>query len=265
MRETKVMSISKKYKLRGLIGEVLTILEPRVTKLMNDYQVQFVKEFKRTPSKFDLECTEMYLVFDIIKSFGKYTKSDDKIVEVKSSTSIKGNLEINAVIKRDKVNYDFRTEAIYAGGYNVQRLHYRYLTKTKLPQSVSPIVKEFNERIKKMNKVQRLEEDLKRVETIKTKYLEEIKKYSKMSKEEIIEESKKGPYHYEFPTWEEIVKRGADKNYEYSEEHYNNHVEESKQRDYEMFIKHNIESPKMRIPQLDKDIKRIKTRIEEAK
>ena len=259
------MSISKKYKMSGLIGEVLTILEPRVTKLMNDYQAEYELKYKKSPSKFDLECTEMYLVFDIIKSFGNYTKSDDKIVEIKSSTSIKGNLEINGVIKRDNVDYNFRTEAIYAGGYNIQRLHYRYLTKTNLPQITSPIVKEFNERIKKMNKVQRLEEDLKRVENVKTKYLEEIEKYSNMSDEEIFEESKKGPYYYEFPTWEEIVKRGADKNYEYSEEYYNNYCENHKLEDIKSFKKYHIESPKNRIPQLDKDIKRIKTRIEEAK
>jgi hypothetical protein len=259
------MSISKKYKMSGLIGEVLTILEPRVTKLMNDYQVEYESKWKKSPSKFDLECTEMYLVFDIIKSFGSYTKSDDKIVEIKSSTSIKGNLEINGVIKRDNVDYIFRTEAIYAGGYNVQRLHYRYLTKTKLPQSVSPLVKEFNERIKKMNKVQRLEEDLKRVETLVRKYSEGIEKYSKFSDEQILEECKKRSTFYVFPSWEEIVKRGADKNYEYSEEKYNSYVENSRLEDIERFKKSNIEFPKGTIIRLEKDIKRIKTRIEEAK
>jgi hypothetical protein len=259
------MTIKERYKLSGLIGEVLTILEPRVEKLMNTYQTNYQLKFKKSPSKFDLECTEAYLVFDIIKSFGKYTKEGDTIVEIKSSTSIKGNLEINGVIKRDNVDYNFRTEAIYAGGHNIQRLHYRYLTKTKLPQSISPIVKEFNERIKKMNKVQRLEEDLKRVESVKTKMLAGIEKYSKMNDDELLEESKKGPYYYEFPTWEIICERGADKNYDYSEEKYINHVKESKQKDLETFKKHNILHPQMRIPQLDKDIKKIKTKIEEAK
>ena len=257
------MSINKKYKLKGLIGEVLTILEPRVTKLMNDYQVEYVLKFKKSPSKFDLECTEMYLVLDIIKSFGKYTKSDDKIVEIKSSTSIKGNLEINGVIKRDKVDYNFRTEAIYAGGYNVQRLHYRYLTKTKLPQSVSPIVKEFNERIKKMNKIERIEQDIKRLELLLSNTKENIEKYEKYTDEQRLKFQNRSGYIW--PTWKEICKRGADKNYEYSEEYYKSEKEKSKLRELESFQRVEIDCSKERIKYYEKDLKKMNLKLEDLK
>jgi uncharacterized protein YqgV (UPF0045/DUF77 family) len=256
------MKLSTKYKVSGLSGKVLTILEPRVKKLLNDYIAYHELKYKKTPSKFDLECTEMNLVFDVLKSFSKYTKSTDTLKSLSSGTSIKGNLEITARIIREGVEYDFRTEAIYAGGYNIQRLHYRYLTKTKLPQYVNPILKEFNEKIKRMNKKERLIVDLIRVENSYKSNQEKVDKFGKFSREEIIEyiKSKKD---YEWPTWEVIVERGADKNFEYSEEFFNNYTQESLEQDIVNFKKQEIEWPQMYIKGQLKDIKRIKSQINE--
>ena len=263
MRETTVMTIKERYKMSGLIGEVLTILEPRVTEMMNEYKIVFESKYKKSPSKFDLECTEMYFVFDIIKSFGKYTKPSDKIVEIHSTTSIKGNLEIYAVIERDGVSYPFRTEAIYAGGYNIQRLHYRYITKTKLPQAVSPIVKEFNERIKKMNKLQKLEEEVKRYEGYIEKTKSDVDTHKDYTDEQKVEYMRRNS-DFTWPTWEVICERGADKNFDYSEEKYNEHVEESRIEDIESFDKHH-ESNKHRIVYLEKEMMKVKSKIENIK
>ena len=264
MRDTTVMTIKDRYKLRGLIGEVITILEPRVNELMKEYVTSFVEKFKTTPSKFDLECAEVHFVFDIIKSFGKYTKPTDVIVEIDSSTSIKGNLEITALIERDGVRYPFRTEAIYAGGYNIQRLHYRYITKTKLPKEVSPLVKKFNEKIKKMNKLQRLEAEATRFEKYIKETQSQYEEYKEYDDEERLNHMRK-QFDFRWPAWEVICERGADKNFDYSEEKYNEHVEKSRLEDLERFEKTYVVFKKRRVEYLEKELIKIKSKIEDIK
>lgn len=256
------MMLNKKYNISGLSGQVLTILEPRVEKLLNNYVVEYELKYKNSPSKFDLECTEMNLVFDVLKSFSKYTKDTDTLKKLSSGTSIKGNLEITAKIIRDGVEYDFQTEAIYAGGYNIQRLHYRYITKTRLPQYVNPLLKEFNEKIKRMNKKQRLEVDLIRVQTVLAKNQENYDKFSKFNRNQIIEYNN-SKAEFQWPTWEVIVERGADKNFEFSEDKYNSTIKESIEEGIVRFKKTNVEWPKEYIKSNLNDIKRIKSQIDE--
>lgn len=76
------------------------------------------------------------LTLDLTKAICAHTLPTDLFInEFTAYTSNKGNLVIQAVIKRNGEAYNFSTEVIYAGGYNIQCLHYRYLTSTNLPKS----------------------------------------------------------------------------------------------------------------------------------
>jgi hypothetical protein len=70
----------------------------------------------------------------LVTAFSNFLKEDDKIEQVEIYKSIKG-LVISSIIIRDNQSYFFTTECIYAGGYNIQCLHVRYITKTNLPSN----------------------------------------------------------------------------------------------------------------------------------
>lgn len=75
------------------------------------------------------------LVFDMIKSLSKNLIVGDENIGEIYLTKKAGSVEVSTTIKRDGVEYPFSTEMILAGGYNIQCLHYRYITRTNLPKN----------------------------------------------------------------------------------------------------------------------------------
>ena len=120
-------------------------------------------------SNWQKEMIKLNLTYDLVKSIETYTLPTDTLISFSSYTSVKGNIEISAKIGRGEDTFYLTTEAIYAGGYNIQKLHYRYITKTNLPRTKSDTVaKIYAEKIKKMTKLQKLnleiEQNLKSIE-----------------------------------------------------------------------------------------------------
>lgn len=133
-------------KLRELISEaqskdtltdsILRELEPLIEKIIIKHEESFPDyNHGREMTEFDKEMVRLTLIYDMLRSIEIYTKPTDELKYINARLSAKSSLDIRAIVEREGVRYSFDTEAIYAGGHNIQVLHFRYLTKTKLPKT----------------------------------------------------------------------------------------------------------------------------------
>ena len=170
-------------------------------------------------------------------------------------------MEIYAKIKRDDKVYNLNTEVIVASGM-VQRAHYRYLTKTNLPKTGN---KEFTsaiaEKIKKLTKQQKIEKEINDFEKRIKKTEEELEQNQGKSDEEILDILRKGENRDIIDiTWDEIVRRGADKNYNGKSDF------EKSQKDYierslDFWKSMNIKSKIDYVKALRKNIDKLKSKL----
>jgi hypothetical protein len=200
---------------KSIIEVLLDKLKTPISDLLVKYEESYEKTFERKMSEYDKEIAKWMITGDMVASIEKYTQPTDELESVESSTSRKGNLEIYAKIKRDDKVYNLNTEVIVASGM-VQRAHYRYLTKTNLPKTGN---KEFTsaiaEKIKKLTKQQKIEKEINDFEKQIKKTEEELKQNQGKSDEEILDILSKGEHgSFMTITWDEIVRRGADRNYD---------------------------------------------------
>ena len=127
-------------------------------------QIAFVeKQLERKCTEREIQHMEIAMIHDVAKSIGKYVVDTDALVGDWNVYMDQGKLTISANIERDGDVFPFSTDVIWAGGYNIQKLHIRYIVKTKLSRiGNSEDAKEINEVIKKMKKEDRIMEDIDR-------------------------------------------------------------------------------------------------------
>jgi hypothetical protein len=260
----KFENFYKNYK-NEIIGKILDGATDLINEQINKFEVEFRKKFEQEPSDYDVYSKKIQLTFDLVKSLEKYTKKGDELLTMNVSTGNKGNFEIKAKIKRDSEVYDFFTEVIYAGGFNIQRLHYRYITKTNLPKTDNDgLTKELTVRIKNISKDEKI---LKEIGHLKFT-IEKVKKvpmYNGESDLELIskygdDEAKDGVFRLINLDWNEIKRRGADKNYENEQDFLN-----SKDEYIKSVVKF-IHTIHLTTPEkLDKSIKHYEKKIEALK
>jgi hypothetical protein len=252
-------------KSTGLIHTILDALEPTVLKMVNEVEAWFIKKFERPFSDFDREMTKLQVIADLVKSIEYYTEPTDKLLSITPSTSRKGNIEISAQIQRGTETFGLSTEAIVAGGYNIQRAHYRYITSTKLPRTGrSEISKEYTEKIKKMTKAEKLNYEIENLERDITRTKEKLAKNSPMTDAQIEQELIDAKY-WAFtnnPSWEQIIKNDAAKNYNNSEEEYNASIAKNKASGIDFWKTQNIQWPTTRLKSLEKDVIKLKGKLE---
>ena len=250
-------------KQNNIVNIILDALEPTIIEMINITEVWFVKTFNQEFTKLDREIARLNLILDMVKAVETYTMPTDSLLSINVSKSTKGNIEITAQIQRDGTTYSFSTEAIYAGGYNIQRLHYRYITKTNIPKTgTSTISKEYSDKIKKMSKAEKLNTEIKQYEARVLKAREDIITNSKLIDNEIIQVLKDKNDWYEWPTWSEIIKRDAAKNYNNDEVYYNQQIKDSITRKLESWKLINIIWKEQSIINLTKEIKKLQTKLE---
>lgn len=119
-----------------------------------------------------------------------------------------------------------------------------------------------NEEIKRLTKVEKLQKDLFHYENDLKKTRKTLEENSKLSDEDIwnLPENAESRESCSV-TWETIISRGADKNYNFSEELFNEKQLEYKNRKIAFFKSMKIESEKRRIPSLEKEIKKLNDKI----
>jgi hypothetical protein len=229
----------------ALVDTILDKLKPDIDKMVSTIEAVYKKQ-KLTFTEFDRELTRLNVVFDMLKSIEKYTLPTDKLVKITSSVARNGSMKISSTINRDGNDYYLSTDAILAGGYNIQRLHYRYLTNTSLPKTNNnTVTSEYQDKIKKMSKAEKLNMEIKNWEERMKKNAEHIEWASKLSDDEIYQRIKDGDNASkdklaDDPSWEEIVKRGAAKNYNNDKDYYYSEMEKYKQSSIEFWKTRNI-------------------------
>ena len=251
-----------------LSHQVLKALETTIDQMVLKIKEGILKEQEKKGidqplSARDLEGIRIGLIIDMLKSFEKWTLPTDRLLEISARFGSKG-LEIQAQIERDGVPYPYWTEAIYAGGWNIQKLHYRYLTKTQLPkvpkqEGLSTVWIQKQKRLQKGEKLQQeIEQIQKRIEENQAK----IKWATSLSKEERIEWSiqKDG---YSRPTWQEIEKRGADRNYPGGEQEFLQKEQEYLESKHKFFQTMQIEWPTRNNQLLQKELQKLEQKLEQ--
>lgn len=172
----------------NIVNVILDSLEPTIIEMVAATEKWFVEKFEQEFTKYDRELARLNLIFDMVKAVETYTQPTDSLLSLNVSKSAKGNIEISAQIQRDGTTYIFNTEAIYAGGHNIQRLHYRYIVKTNIPKTgVSTITKEYTDKIKKMSKLEKINKEILHFQSRLEKNNSEIYINSKKSDKDIIE------------------------------------------------------------------------------
>ena len=248
----------------NIVNVILDALEPTILEMVNETEAWYEAKFKRDFTDFDRQMTRLNLIFDMVKAVENYTKPTDSLLSINVITSVKGNIEINAQIQRDADTYSFSTEAIYAGGHNIQRLHYRYITKTSIPKTgASTISKEYSDKIKRMSKAEKLNAEIKQYEARVIKAQEDIAINLKLTDDEIVQTLKDSKDWYEWPTWTEIVKRDAAKNYNNDEEYYNQEMEDSTADSIKSWKRTNITWKEQSVVAWTKEIKKLQTKLED--
>jgi hypothetical protein len=157
-----------------LIDTILKKSEPLIKDMLAAAESYQIKQFNQPFSKFDESYFRLMFTYELINAIEKYTLPTDKLVKFKADSSKKGNVQIAATIERDGNQYPLTTDVIYAGGHNIQRLHFRYLTKTSLPkQSATPVSAVYKDKMKRMSKIEKIQEEI-RLADARIRHNEEV-------------------------------------------------------------------------------------------
>ena len=246
----------------NIVNVIIDNLEGDIVQLLEEYKTAYLRDLEQEMNEYDIEYTRYTIIHDMVRSIEIYTQPTDKLIDINSRTSHKGNLEISAKIQRGEEVYSLVTEVIYAGGYNIQKLHYRYITKTNLPKTNnSSIAKAYAEKIKKMSKLEKINNVIKDYEQRIKKNKQDIELNKVKTPEQIWYEIEHELDFYKWPSWEEIVRRGADKNFG-TEENYNKRVADDEVKTRESWYRRNVTSKENDVRYYEKEIVKLKQKLE---
>lgn len=196
----------------SIIEKLVYELEPRILDSLDKWEEAFELQFERPMSNFDREMSRLTMLSDAVNAFEKYTKPTDQLTNLRSHPTPKGSYEISATIIRDSKEYPFWTEVIYAGGYNIQRLHFRYLVKTNIPQTgVKTMATQITEKIKRLSKLEKLQKEIEYFQSVIDRRLKENDEINSMTDDELANTNEYWRDNFSKLTWEELVKRGVNK------------------------------------------------------
>ena len=208
----KLRSLLKESLDKNIVNTILDELKPTISDMVNEIEKWVREKYKMPVNDHDREMFRYNLIVDMVKAVESYTKPTDKLISVRARRSGKGSIQINAEIERDGVSYPFETEAILAGGHNIQQLHYRYITKTRLGKT---------NKVKQLSKIEKINQEIESFQKRIDNANKEIEANSKLSDEEILKSVTSKPDYYVWPSWEEMIQRDAARNYNNDEAEYN--------------------------------------------
>lgn len=175
-----------------IANQILNLMDSKINEMMEKIVSNMVEEHAKRNQQFkptarDFMIVKYGLVIDLLKSVEKYTLSTDVVTKLHDYVSPKG-FTIYATIEREGQEYRYSTDVIIAGGYNIQCLHYRYITNTNLPRinASFDMVNAYKAEVKKINAEQRILNEIKYKQDAIDRELAMIETEDKMSDDEII-------------------------------------------------------------------------------
>jgi hypothetical protein len=248
-----------------LINRLLVELKPLIADIIKNTKKKYENDGMRF-SEYDAYVTELTLKFDMVKALEKYTQPTDKMSNVKVSNSNKGSFQIDCIIERDGNKYPFNTEVIYAGGYNIQKLHFRYLTKTTVPYTGQSVeTQKLKAELVKLSKGEKLQKDIESLQWSIDYNQKLIDINSKFTDKEILAKYEAGDASsgkpYKWPSWEEIIKNGAAKNYNNDEKYFNQQKKEAQEGNIAFWKKVNIDWKKDAIKTAQQNIVKVQKKL----
>jgi hypothetical protein len=243
------------------IDFLLQKIQPVIDDIVALQKQKALKDGERF-GKYEEEITELTLKYDLLKALGNFTVSSDKMIKGSVSNSNKGALTIDALIERDGEQFPLHTDVIYAGGYNIQKLHFRYLTKTKLPRRNSnPEADKVKAELARLSKGEKLRTDINRY----SKEIEDKQKLvdasSKLNDKQIFDKIYADGQSWRWPEWKEIVKRGAAVNYNNDENYYNTRKAADIEYNMVFWKEKHIKWPMERIKYYNKEIEKLQKKL----
>tara|TARA_R110001632_G_C11226141_1_gene406063 strand:+ start:49 stop:834 length:786 start_codon:yes stop_codon:yes gene_type:complete len=251
---------------KGVQGQIITIVTP-LAKEIAQRQLAFMQTIAQRNNQvfiiteFAIESAELSAVVDLFKAVGKYLTTTDTLISMDVFNGTTG-VEINAIIARDGEEFKFNTNAIWAGGYNIQREHVRYIVKTDLPKANDKsFSQEVVEAYKAMTKIEKLQNEIDGMKNQITKNNEQIAKATAMSDSQIandiIERDLTGAWYFTAKFYAESNKL--------SEAEFNQMISESKKRTIDFWKKQNIDWRVDNNKSLSKSIAKTENKIETLK
>lgn len=213
-------------------------------------------------TKFDENFDTIVMTYDLLKSLEKYTSPEDELIKFTAKVDRGIKITIDSIISRNGVEYPFWTDVIYAGGYNIQVLHFRYLVKTKLPKTnENKLTNEFKSKVQKFAKAEKIKNLIKgykkNIESESVKLENALKIQQDPDSLKI---AALGRSSYKIPTWDGL-NHLAKQNYDNDENKFKASWEQHKADSIRLWININIESRKDSIDAWKKEIKKLETKL----
>lgn len=251
---------------------VLTALEPTIIDMVERIKEWIIADYAKKDIKYEIneweaEIIRLGLIVDMLKSFEKYTEPTDQLEVIHPRRGNKG-IEISATIIRDGQKYDYFTEAIGAGGYNIQSFHFRYITKTNLPSAKikGALADEYAQQLKKLTKAEKMNAEIKMLQNRIERNQKEIEAALVFTDVEILAKVNAGDNSmgkpYQWPTWAEIVKNGAAKNYNNDENAYNQRKAEAEADSISFWKRRNINWKQQDIDNAKKNLTKLEAKLQ---
>jgi hypothetical protein len=247
-----------------IITRILTELESKISELV-DMRIAKYEEERGTPApRWMADDIRMHLTMDLCKAVEKYTLSTDELVEIICGSVSAGCIRIDATVMRDGSSYAFSTDVIYAGGYNVQRLHIRYITKTNLPKISAPempVLKRLKGILKLENKLRDTEQIISMNEAVLNRLQDEQLKSKLNDKqlESLAIERRGEEFNLLTMKWSDLNEYGKETHK--SPEGFAEYQQEELERDVQS-LRNRYRASAARIPRIIKDIEKLRSKAQ---
>jgi hypothetical protein len=195
--KNKKLLMEDKIKSNNILNIILDEVSPLIDKIVDKIKKDTINDGKKM-SDYDIEIEKLTLLYNLIRAIESYLEPTDELYSMVANQDYDGSIVINAAIIRNGLRYTFVTEAIAAGGYNIQKFHYRYVVKTQLPHKKNIIGGKSSEiyqqldKLKNPQKYQKLndrnikaQKELEKLQNDIIKLQNKVEKNKQLSDEEI--------------------------------------------------------------------------------
>jgi len=214
--------------------KVLDLAQPTINDLIERHIQNMLKQkHPHICSKFEIECYEIAVVSDLVRAFSRYIIKTDEVTVKSFSVGNSGTITIDCIIERSGIKYPMTTEMIYAGGYNIQQLHYRYISHTKLSANVNKdAIALLQVRRNKLTKKQKISEDIEYTERWYKRDVDNFNKLKSMSFDEVIKNSYLGEHERTY----ENLSDGGKENFHFNQKEYEDYLNNLKNEIWESHL-----------------------------